>query len=255
MTSRLAGNVKTPFSSWLKLPARILHQAWSRMSGPGGYYNIGNLIGLATGLGLQLSEASHGRTAAEATLAFFIGSPSSVALTLAALVFLVSGEIYHRAWASGFPPDRRLIALGDLSSAFGALALGAGLLILGQPLMAAFSGLLHAAGKFGSAFEELGIRSALARERFWRSTVALSRLPAIMAAVLGIWTLLFSGQNMFETAEFVAAVSLLACYLLWLKADIMLFPEPEEDKDELLNGDAIMPTHDHAFVKRSGALN
>lgn len=255
MMSKRVGSAVKSLTSKLTLAAWILPSMRARMSGPGGYYNIGNLVGLMTGVGLQVTEASRESTAAEAVVAFFIGNPSSIALTLATMVFLVSGEIYHRAWADGFPPDSRLNALGDLLSAFGALALGVGLLILGQPLMAAFSGLLHAVGKFGSAFEELGMRPILAKERFWRSVVVLSRIPAIMAATFEIAIMLFSAQGMFEITGFAAPVFLLVCYLLWLKADIMLFPKPEADGVAPLNPGAVLSASDHAFVKRSGAYN
>ena len=69
------------------------------------------------------------------------------------LIFFWSGDDL-RAWAGGFPPNARLNRRGDLLSAFGALMLGLGLFLLGQPLLAATAGLLHAAGKSGSALQD-----------------------------------------------------------------------------------------------------
>ena len=78
------------------------------------------------------------------------GSASALSVTAAMLVFFWSGEVYLRAWARGFPPDARLNRRGDLLSGWGALLLGLGLFLIGQPVLAATAGLLHAIGKFGS---------------------------------------------------------------------------------------------------------
>ena len=49
----------------------------ARMRGPGGYYNIGNVLGLATGIGLQLAAMpGSGDASVRAALRqYFIGSP------------------------------------------------------------------------------------------------------------------------------------------------------------------------------------
>ena len=64
------------------------------------------------------------------------------------MIFCWSGEAYHRAWTGAKAPDPRLNRLGDHLSGIGALALGMALFLSGEPLLAATSGLLHAAGKF-----------------------------------------------------------------------------------------------------------
>lgn len=127
-----------------------------RIGGPGGLYNLGNGLGLLGGLALHVAAAmsasgsglSHG---ASAFVDYLAGSLGAFAITLAMLVFFWNGERYHRAWGKGAPPDATLNRSGDLWSGWGALILGVGLFLLGQPLLAATSGLLHAAGKFGSA--------------------------------------------------------------------------------------------------------
>ncbi|MER9937628.1 hypothetical protein [Mesorhizobium sp. M0088] len=89
-----------------------------------------------------------------ALLDYFVGSIAALSLTLATLVFFWSGEIYCRAWARKPSPDVSLNRLGDMTSGVGAIGLGIALFLFGEPVLAATSGLLHALGKFGSAFED-----------------------------------------------------------------------------------------------------
>lgn len=190
-----------------------------RLRGPGGWYNLGNAIGLAVGLGLQIVAMG----TAQGLIGYLAGNASALALTVATLIFFWSGEVYHRAWAQGAPPDARLNRMGDVSSAVGALALGLGLLMLGQPLLALFSGLLHAVGKIGSAFSH---QTALAFwpghwPDGWRSAVLVSRFPAIGAALFGLSHILT--HTAVSTADLLTALSLLASYACWTKADLMLF--------------------------------
>jgi hypothetical protein len=110
--------------------------------------------------------------------------------------------------------------LGDIGSGIGALLLGLGLLILNEPLLAATAGALHAAGKFGSAFA--GGRKLPLWPRHWpdgwRTLVVLSRVPALLAATLQIARDL-GGQAPLHAFE---PAALILCYLLWLRADILL---------------------------------
>lgn len=199
----------------------------ARLKGPGGYYNLGNLLGLVAGTAVQIIQASaHAQMSlslsAHATLIQFVGSPSAVALSVAMLVFFWSGEIYHRAWSNGFPPDAALNRRGDVLSGVGALFLGIGLLITGQPMLAATAGLLHAIGKFGSAWA--GTPSArlwpTAWPDLWRSLVLASRVPALLAALLSLATLA-SGEGV--KLSMTTPVTLILCYLLWIKADLLLY--------------------------------
>jgi hypothetical protein len=207
----------------LNLPARgLAAELRARMAGPGGYYNLGNALGLVMGLGTEITAASSGSQTA-ALVGYFAGTAGSTALTLATLVFFFSGEVYHRAWAGRQAPDRGLNRLGDFLSGVGAIALGVALFLFGEPLLAATSGLLHAVGKFGSALHPAEV-SFPGWPANWpdpfRTAVLASRLPAILAAAITLSAAL-SGAAVF--ASLVAPLTLLGCYLLWTKADILLF--------------------------------
>ncbi len=183
-----------------------------RMQGPGGYYNIGNAISLIVGIATPIIAS--GDVAAIGT--FLAGSGSAIALTTATFVFFISGECYHRAWACGAPPDARLNRWGDTLSGMGAIALGIALFMLGQPVLAAFSGLLHALGKFGSAWHGPR-RSAAATPDLFRSAVLVSRIPAMIAAMLALLA------PQIDSAQMVVTLSLLISYFCWTKADLLLF--------------------------------
>jgi hypothetical protein len=195
-----------------------------RTGGPGGYYNAGNLIGLLTGIVLQVGFAPHGAT----VWTYLTGSASSLALTAATLIFFASGEAYHRAWAQGFPPDIKLNRFGDLTSGIGALALGVGLLMLDQPIMAATSGLLHAAGKFGSAFHKPGASTRYDWCYAFRVAVVASRFPAMLAAAVEFARNVMMNAGPSAAQGLAAPLTLLVCYLLWLKADWLLLPKRDK---------------------------
>ncbi|WP_246672631.1 hypothetical protein [Mesorhizobium sp. B3-1-1] len=157
---------------------------------------------------------------------YFAGSHGTVALTLATLVFFWGGEAYHRAWAKPDVPDPALNRLGDFLSGLGAIGLGIALLLLGDPLLAATSGLLHALGKFGSTFHRPG-RPVPVWPTAWpdpfRSAVLASRLPAVVATTVALGQALpvvWSGESF---AALIMPLTLLGCYLLWTKADLLLF--------------------------------
>ncbi|HME83832.1 MAG TPA: hypothetical protein VKG91_04600 [Roseiarcus sp.] len=180
--NRLSESTKRPPFRW---HAELL----SRLSGPGGLYNLRDALGF--GAGLLIAYLGWWETANAVDNVFSIGmryvagSPAAVALTIATAIFFGSGEAYHRAWANGFPPDTKLTQIGDLFSGFGAIALGVGLYLLGNPVLAATSGLLHAAGKFGSALNTRGKLSIAGRSidasTFCRIVVLISRAPALIA--------------------------------------------------------------------------
>jgi hypothetical protein len=91
----------------------------ARLQGPGGYYNIGNPLGLVSGTAVQLIRAAEqgpidATQCVRVTLEQFIASPSAVALSLAMLVFFWSGEIYHRAWSRGLTPFHSATGGGKL---------------------------------------------------------------------------------------------------------------------------------------------
>jgi hypothetical protein len=213
-------------------PARDTRSALrARLQGPGGYYNIGNVIGLVTGIGLQLAAVSGSpgagfAAAATALRDHFVGSPGAVALTAAMGIFLVGGEVYHRAWARGFPPQARLNRIGDLLSALGAVVLALALVAFGQPLLAAASGILLAGGKFGSALvsdEYAPAGPASPWPARFRSAVLLSRAPAVLSLLAELAAVLPGLGDGMPVAAAVAPLSLFFCYLLWIRADLLLF--------------------------------
>ena len=193
----------------------------ARMRGPGGFYNIGNLIGLTAGLGLQLAQPSW-QGASDAVVNYFAGNASAVMLTLATLIFLVSGEAYHRAWANGFPPDKSLNRLGDFLSGVGALALCGALFMLGQPILAATAGILHAFGKFGSAVHRPNPKSRFDWPLIFRAVVIESRVPAVFAALAELARQLPILAEGAPLTPFWTPVTLLICYMFWTRADFML---------------------------------
>jgi hypothetical protein len=93
-----------------------------------------------------------------------------------------------------------------------------GLVLMGHPVLAATSGLLHAAGKFGSALPgSVQVRLPVGPE-FFRKVVVASRLPALAAVVLEASAATGSG----DVQGAAAAGLLVLCYGLWLKADVAL---------------------------------
>ncbi|MER8445855.1 hypothetical protein NKH52_21945 [Mesorhizobium sp. M1066] len=209
--------------------ASLVSALRARMKGPGGYYNSGNALGLIVGLAIQIATTPvglHERSGVTtAVIDYFAGSHGTVALTLATLVFFWGGEAYHRAWARPNAPDPALNRLGDFLSGIGAIGLGIALLLLGDPLLAATSGLLHALGKFGSTFQRPGMpvpRWPAAWPDPFRSAVLASRLPAVLATTValgGTLPQLWSGGSF---AALAMQLTLLGCYLLWTKADLLL---------------------------------
>lgn len=220
--------VLTPGSSAPRRPSPWPGALRERLAGPGGLYNIGNALGLSGGLAIAVAAAggTDGPTfesGFDAVLDYLAGSASSVAITVAMVIFFISGEKYHRAWIRGYPPDPRLNRLGDLLSGYGAITLGIGLALLGEPLLALTAGLLHALGKFGSALEgPVARRLKRLRPDPCRTAVLVSRFPAI-ALVLATLYAAVGGTAPIEPAEVATSALLLVCYLLWSVADIRLF--------------------------------
>ena len=199
-----------------------------RLAGPGGLYNLGNALGLIGGLTLALaaSAGQGGLTLSNGLEAIWLhlaGNLGALSISAAMLVFFWGGEHYHQAWSRGFPPDASRNRQGDRWSGYGALLLGFGLLLTGQPLLAASSGLLHAAGKFASAsLPSRSIRLLGARTDLFRSVVLVSRLPALALVLAQIATALAQPGPVSPLA-LASPVLLLICYLIWARADLLLF--------------------------------
>jgi hypothetical protein len=193
-----------------------------RLQGPGGIYNLGNAIVLVAGITLHAPATDASASMLGSAFDYLAGSGSALALTFASLIFFWSGEVYHRAFTKGDTSDQTNKRFGDFLSGVGAIALGLSLLLIGDPVMAFFAGLLHATGKFGSTFHKPGAATA----SLWRLMVLSSRAPAIGAAAAGISAALLAGAGWVSVA---APLAVLVAALLWAKADFMLLrPAPVE---------------------------
>lgn len=98
----------------------------------------------------------------------------------------------------------------------------------GQPILAAAAGLLMAAGKFGSA---AGLTSFPGWPARWpdpfRAAVLAGRLPAILAALVGLVAALAAPAFAAVLGPGVLLVSL----ALWVRADLLLFAPPSDPKE------------------------
>ena len=199
----------------------------ARMRGPGGYYNAGNLLGFSVSLGLQLAAAPQGsvRTSTEILYGFVAGSPSALAFTMATVIFLVSGEVYHRAWRDDGNADAGLTRLADILSAVGGLALTISLIFLGQALLAVVSGLLIVLGKLGSAGFGDNARLPLWPAAWpdpFRSAVLAGRAPGIAAVGLDLAGRIGGVADGGALTSLIQPMVLIVCYLLWINADLLL---------------------------------
>lgn len=212
-----------------------------RMSGPGGAYNIGNLIGLCQGITAQILVPKDLNqlpwTSAPAAMSHYLsGNFAAIAMTSATAIFFASGEVYHRAWNGHRRPRENINRLGDFLSGLGAVGLGLALFELGHPFLALTSGLLHSVGKFGSACHRSDVEMLTVGARGpdpFRTMVLLSRLPAMVAAALGLYASLFKIEGG-HLQHWSTPASLLGSYLLWCWADLLLFrssgPHPAHDR-------------------------
>lgn len=213
---------------WRGQALDALHGTAARMSGPGGYYNIGNAFGLTMGIGMQVAAAPAGgmgmHAAADAAMTYLAGNVGAMALTVGTAIFFWSGEMYHRAWANGAPPNEALNRRGDMLSGVGALVLFVALLSLGQVMLAVTAGLLHAYGKFGSARKWCPLPGWRPEwPDFFRSAVLASRVPAILAAALDLMRVAATADAGTPAMAWMTPLTLLVCYALWCKADLLLF--------------------------------
>lgn len=193
-----------------------------RMRGPGGCYNLGNIFALVAGLVVQVVSMPDGGAHGLANLLaisghYLFGSPGSTTLSVAIFIFLISGELYHRAWANGSPPDARLNHLGDLLSGVASLVLTVALVIFGDIFLAIISGVLLAGGKFGSAFVPDGPLS-----RRFRQAVLLSRLPAVAALSVEFVRVVALATPETPVAAIVMPIVMILSYLIWARADWLL---------------------------------
>ncbi len=199
------------------------HWLMPRLSGPGGYYNIGNVLALATGVGLQFTHSlGSGLGGIDIVAGFLFGSPQAVAFTVASGIYIWSGEVYHRAFRGGVP-DLGLTRMADLLSALGAVALTVSLIFMGQVIPAVAAGTLFVLGKLGSAMFGDGAVAPPFWPRIWpdpfRVIVIASRVPALAAPGLDLIYQLALGS---PPVALVQPAVLIVCQLLWAWADLLL---------------------------------
>ncbi|MEM9583527.1 MAG: hypothetical protein AAGA08_10470 [Pseudomonadota bacterium] len=190
----------------------------ARLTGPGALYNLGNVLALAAGLFISLRNAPEHAGAATVIYAHLIGSPDALWLSVSMLLFIISGEFYHRAFQSGQRPN--LVAWGDFISGVAAIALTVALVLLGNTVLALLGGVLLTMGKLGTAFISFFSPNPMPRlDQTLRLTVVASRAPSIVA--LGL-TVLPAILGDLPVSEVAIACVMIVCFLLWLWADLLL---------------------------------
>ena len=204
----------------------MLRRIGIRLADPGALYNLGNVLGFAVGLAVALGMSESGDvnlTYWDRAMAHVMGGPAALALSSATAVFFWGGILYGRAWSNGSLTDPELNRWGDVLSGVGAAVLGVGLMLLGNPWLAASAGAMHALGKFGSALAGTETsQRALVSERagaFFKDLVLISRVPAILAAVVALWGEFTIPQS---TQGLLLPLTFAACCIIWATADWML---------------------------------
>lgn len=190
----------------------------ARLTGPGAIYNAGNILALVSGIVLNLYAVWDEGQLTQALYAHLMGSPASAWLTTAMVLFIVSGEIYHRAYEPSAPS--RLLPWADFVSGLAAIALTVALVMLGDTAAALVAGLMLSFGKLGSAvlpfFEQ---KNEAQIDRVLRLTVIASRAPSILALGLAVAPAIWGSMPM-QTA--LLPLIMIICFLLWLWADLLL---------------------------------
>ncbi|SER87853.1 hypothetical protein SAMN04490244_103372 [Tranquillimonas rosea] len=213
---------------------RLFRAIAVRCTGPGGYYNLGNALGLVSGVAFQILAAQDatGGSALAAIREYLVGSTGATALTVAMVMFFVSGELYHRAWSAGTTPDAVMVRRADFLSGIAAFVLGIALILFGSFWLAAVSTLLLAGGKIGNGLTPgrgWPVRIPLpgygtTRHRqidVFRFSALLSRAPAVAAILLELARLSAGGEG--GALDLAQSGVLLICYMLWCRADLLLF--------------------------------
>ncbi|MEM8731355.1 MAG: hypothetical protein AAGF79_15705 [Pseudomonadota bacterium] len=203
-------------------PPRVGALTWltSRIAGPGGLYNLGNVLALVAGPALLL-HASWGQIGVlEAIHQHLIGTPEAIWLTSSILTFLIAGEIYHRAYQPYAAAATRLIQWGDLLSGVAAVLLAITLILVGNTGLALVAGALLAGGKLGNAIlPSLHLRGEVRLAALLRYSAIVSRAPSL--AVYG-WVVLEGLQAAIPLADLMMPLVMIVCFLLWLAADLLL---------------------------------
>lgn len=207
-----------------------------RMRSAGGLYNWGNVLDLYSVVAAAIVErhAVNATDIVHAVTDKLAGDLPSQLLTGSAIIFFLGGEAYYQAFKNDGASNKRFIAAGDLLSGAGAIVLGIGLYKIGQPLLAASSGGLHALSKFGSAASlSNGAKNLLCREFRFAGMVTTtadiikdmalaSRVPALAWCSLSVLSNVMNLPLQDAISHSVMPAYLAWCYTIWGRADWML---------------------------------
>ena len=205
-----------------------------RTTGPGGLYNVGNVIALVGGISIQWMAVEETVSIGAIIAQYLFGSPEASLLSLAVLIFLVSGEVYHRAWSHRGETALRMVRIGDGLSGVAAVVLTFALVQVGEAWLGLIGGVMLIVGKFGTAFlpERPNSSQFSARTtKLLRLTVVASRGPSLAALLIAILSAFASGA----LKGLAMPILMVVCYLIWLWADILLMrisPPPKTDTKE-----------------------
>ncbi len=181
----------------------------------GATYNTGNWIALLAAL-LGALDAADRREMLSNLGAAFVGSAPALSVSAGSLAFFLGGARYDHAFRIAGAPDARSLREGHLLSAVGAalVAIGvAGLATSNASVFAALcGGLLHTAGKLGSAVDE--------RRAFWKVMPLVSRLPSVLSLAANL------GSDL-ELARVAATLLLILCVAIWARADALLLSDSQ----------------------------
>lgn len=190
----------------------------TRLSGPGGLYNAGNVIALVAGFAFSPSVIAGDLGLLGALQAHLLGSSEAAWLTAAMITFIIAGEIYHRAQHT--PDTPNLLAWADFVAGLAAVLLTVALIQLGETLLCLIGGFMLIAGKLGSAALPLmGVHAVRRFDLSLRLLVLASRVPTIMALFLPILTIWQSAASL--STVYLPAI-MIACFILWIRADLLL---------------------------------
>lgn len=223
MTSEI--NINSPQRRGPKTTTRasFIDEIRERTTGPGGVYNLGNIIALTGGIAVQVIGTSGDVGFSTIVMNYLFGNPGASCLTLAMIIFFISGEAYHRAWRDAENPILKLNRWGDFLQGIAGVVLTVALVAFGNTFLAISAGLLLVVGKFGSAaFPETDQHTEAGKQFAWacRVMVVVSRFPSLGALGVSLVAFALSGGDL---AAVLMAGLMFICYLIWLSADYLLW--------------------------------
>ncbi len=204
------------------IPRRPVVPRWivSRLVGPGALYNFGNFLALSAGPALQLFQDWGQITIFAAVHQHLLASPEAIWLTTSLIMFVVSGEIYHRAYQARPEASLHMIQLGDVASGCAAILLTVALLLLGDLILALIAGGLLAGGKLGNAaLPFFGVSNETSIGNALRLAAVASRAPSIATLT---WAVAKGIEANAPWDSLVIPAIMILCFLLWLWADLLL---------------------------------